>query len=175
MSNLKFTYLDKILHDINGPLHNISLLSELLSRDNTNMSKTDMIEYIKDIHESAGKLVRTINMLSSVTNLKTGKVNVQLAESDLISLVKKEISYHQRSKQQDQHIEIKLNSTIDSCKTLIDEYWFRQLLANLIMNAVNHSEKGMIEITTDITEKDGILHFSLSVKDEGCGIPEDEP
>jgi signal transduction histidine kinase len=88
--------------------------------------------------------------------------------------VKQEIKYHQIRNTTNHNLKIDLNNKISTCKTKVDSFWFKQMLANLIMNAVNHCEKGLIEIHTDIIKKDAVDYFHLTVSDEGCGIPENE-
>jgi signal transduction histidine kinase len=115
-----------------------------------------------------------VNLLSTITGLKSDMINIQLKEVDLIELVKQEIKHHQVRNTTNDNLKINLNNKIQGCKAKVDEFWFKQMLANLIMNAVNHCEKGLIEIHTGTVKKDNINYFRLTVSDEGCGIPEDE-
>lgn len=174
MSNIKFTYLDKIIHEMNSPLHAIYLLSEVMLIDKNVFKEIEYKENLELIHTSAEKLKKLVDLLSSITNLKSDKINIRPEPFDLITLIKQEIKYHQMRSTAGRDLKIELENKILSCKTKVDGLWFKQLLANLIMNAINHSEKGIIKITADIVKKDEVDYFRLNVSDEGCGIPEDE-
>jgi signal transduction histidine kinase len=174
MSNIKFTYLDKIIHEINAHIHNITALSDIMLNGKVKLSETQARENLEYINNAATKLGKIVSSLSSITDLKSGKLNMQLEELDLINLVKQETKHHQIRNSTNDNLKIGLNNKISSCLTIIDGFWFKQMLANLIMNAINHCEKGLIEIHTDLLKKDDIDYFHLTVSDEGCGIPENE-
>jgi signal transduction histidine kinase len=174
MHNVKFTYLDKIIHEMNAHIHNISALSDIMLHSKIKLSETQERENLEYINNAAVKLGKIVSSLSSITDLKSGKLNMQLEELDLINLVKQETKHHQIRNSTNHNLKIDLNSKISSCLTIIDGFWFKQMLANLIMNAINHCEKGLIEIHTDIIKKDAVDYFHLAVSDEGCGIPENE-
>jgi signal transduction histidine kinase len=174
MSNIKFTYLDKIIHEINAHIHNITALSDIMLNGKVKLSETQARENLEYINNAATKLGKIVSSLSSITDLKSGKINIQPEEVDLIALVKKETKHHQVRNSTNDNLKIGLNNKISSCLTIIDGFWFKQMLANLIMNAINHCEKGLIEIHTDLLKKDDIDYFHLTVSDEGCGIPENE-
>lgn len=171
MSDVKFTYLDKLIHEMNNPIHTICLLSEIMLQAKDEKVDVKSLEYI---NAASNKLAQIVNLLSSITNLKSDKIKIQLEELDLIDLVKQEIKQQQLRNKRNHNLKIDWNSKILNCKAKVDGFWFKQLLTNLILNAVNHSEKGIIEISTDILKKGDINYFFLNVSDEGCGIPENE-
>ena len=57
---------------------------------------------------------------------------------------------------------------------MVDKFWLGHLVSNLITNAVNHCNMGVIEISADMFKKGDIDYFQLIVSDEGSGIPENE-
>jgi signal transduction histidine kinase len=174
MPNIKFTYLDKIIHEMNGQIHAISALSDIMLDDKIKLSESQNRENLEFINNAAAKLSKIASSLSSITALKSDKINIQPEEVDLIDLVKQETKWHQVRNKTNSDIKIDLTSKIPSCKAKVDGFWFKQMLANLIMNAINHCEKGLIEVHTNIIKKDGNDYFCLTVSDEGFGIPEDE-
>jgi two-component system sensor histidine kinase ResE len=174
MSNLQITYLDKIVHEINGHLHIINFLSEMMLDSKMTFSEEDKKINLQQINDAAGKLARIVGVLSSVSNLKTDKINLKLEEVDLVVLLEKEVKYYQIKIRADSALKIEFNNKVQSCKTKVDQVWFGQLIANLIMNAVTHAIKGLIEVTAEIVNQDGAKYFSLAVSDQGAGIPEDE-
>jgi len=174
MYDREITYLDKLLHEINGQIHNIGLFAEIMLDSKEVLSGMDNKKNLEIIYDSARSLKRIVSLLSTVTNLKSDQINVELKELELVELVKQEVKFHQVRNKDNPKLKINLNNKVSSCKAAVDELWFRQLLINLIMNAINHCPKGTIEIEINTLHKDGVEYFSLSVIDEGCGIPEDE-
>jgi signal transduction histidine kinase len=174
MSNIKFTYLDKIIHEMNGQIHNIASLSDLMLDGKIQLRESQNKENLEYINNAAAKLGKIASSLPSITALKSDKINIQPQEVDLIDLVKQETKWHQVRNKRNDDIRIDLTSKILNCKAKVDGFWFKQILSNLIMNAINHCQKGLIEIHTDLIKKEDIDYFRLTVSDEGCGIPEGE-
>jgi signal transduction histidine kinase len=159
---------------MNAQIHNIASLSDLMLDDKIKFDEIQTRLNLEYINNAAAKLDKIVSSLSSITELKSNKIDIQPEEVDLIDLVKQETKCHQVRNKQNNDIRINLDNKIPNCKAKVDGFWFKQLLANLIMNAINHCEKGLIEVRTDIIKKDGIDYFCLTVSDEGCGIPEGE-
>ena len=174
MRNLNLTYLEKIIHEMNTPIHNIHLLSEVMLYNIKQENKMDHAEHVHHIQDSVQKLMKIVDLLSSVTELKSDKLTIKKEESDLIELINKEIKYYKRRSRTNPDLKVGFTSAVSSCKVKIDQFWFSQLLTNLINNAINHCEKGLIEVNADIISKNDIDYFRINVIDEGCGIPDNE-
>jgi len=174
MHNVQFTYLDKMIHEMNGPLHAICLLSEVMLLDKSDTGAMDNKQNLQHIYDSAEKLKKIVSLLSSITNLKSDKINVHLEELDLVHLVKQEVNHQQIRNKTNSDLTIDLINKVPSSKVKVDKFWFKQLVANIIINAIHHCEKGLIQLYTNTFKKDNTDYFRLSVSDEGCGVPEGE-
>jgi len=176
MSGINITYLEKIIHEMNTPLQNLGMIPDLMLDRNIVMSEIDKRESLGYIQDSAEKLVQLVRMLSSITNLQSEKIKLNIVRTDIVDLIAKEVKYHTTriKRDQDKQIEFIFNNKIEHCSAPLDKFWFGQLLANLIINAINHMDKGIIEVGLDIIKKDTTDYISLKVTDEGWGIPEDE-
>ena len=169
MNSLKITYLDKILHEMNGSINNIYLLSDfMLSK--AKLDKGDDKEGLRNIYEATKKLIKMVSLLSTIANLKSYTINIQLNKCDLIELVKQEVKYHE-ARTKNSSLKLKFQNRISSYYSIVDNFWLKQLLEILITNAINHTEKGVIKIRVGIIKEGGTEYFSLRVSDEGCGIP----
>lgn len=170
MQYTKITYLEKIIHEMSSLIQAVYLCSELMIENQDICNK----ENLSHIHEASEKLRKLLSLLTSITHLKTSEIDLHLEEVDLIALVQHEIKYHQVRNKSNPDLKIDCVSNVRNCPVKVDQFWFKQLLANLIINAINHCERGIIEVCTDIVTKTGKHYFFLSVRDEGCGIAEDE-
>lgn len=171
MNDFKLTYLDKVIHELNNSINAIYLLSDVML-NKANLSE-DNKENLSHIYYSCQKLIEIVRLLGTITNLKSDKINILMDRSDLIDLVKQEVKYYQ-IQTKNHALKLEFKNKISSCNSVVDNFWLRQLLGILITNAINHTENGSIEICVDIVKKDNTECFNLIVKDEGCGIPQDE-
>lgn len=174
MMDIRITYLEKLIHEMNTPLGNIYLLSDLMLNDNGRFSEKDKKSSLQHIHDSSKKISKIVSLLSTITNLKHNKVALHLEGLDLVDLIKQEVKYHETTAVAKPNLKIFFNSSVENCISKVDEFWFKQLLANLIINAINHTKEGKIEIVLKIVNDNDQNYFSLAVKDEGTGIPKNE-
>jgi signal transduction histidine kinase len=150
MNRLAVTYFEKMLHEMNGPITTIYLLSDLmLSNSNVKLDKRNNRENLRSIYEAAKKLNKMVNLLSTITNFQSDTINIQLNKCDLIELVKEEVKYHQ-VRNKNSSLILKFQNRTSSYYSIVDNFWFKQLLGILITNAMNHTEKGVIKIRVGI-------------------------
>ncbi len=126
MNNLEITYLDKILHEINGSVTNIHLLSDLML-SKVKLNKKNGIENLRNIYESSNKLGKIVNLLSTITNLKSDTMKIQSNKCNLIDIIKQEIKYHQ-VRIRNSSLILKFQNRTLSCYGMVDDFWFKQLL-----------------------------------------------
>lgn len=178
MKNINLTYLEKIIHEMNTPLHNLNMLPDLMLDDKISMSKSDKDESLRYIQDSAQKLTQLTKMLAAITNLNSEEIQLKFSAVDIINLVSKEIEYHNTYIKNDDNkqIQIIFNNKIRLAQyeVTIDQFWIGQLLSNIIVNAINHMNIGTIEVDLDLVLENKDQYFNLQIKDQGCGIPEKE-
>lgn len=179
MKSINITYLEKIVHEMNTPLHSLGMLPDIMLDENIQMTEAEQRECLGYIKTSAERLTQLAKMLSSITNVGSEKIKLKLVETNLIELINKEIKYHQAHLKRDdtKKIEVALNNTIgtDTYIAKLDSFWFRQLLSNLIINAINHMTEGVIEIKLrQIKNENSVDSLQIEVIDEGCGIATNE-
>ncbi len=93
-----------------------------------------------------------MNLLSTITNLKSYTINIQSNKYDLIAMVRQETKYPQERNRNSSLI-LKFQNRIPRYYSIADNFWFRQLLGILITNTMNHTEKGVIKVRVDITKE----------------------
>lgn len=176
MSNINITYLEKIIHEMNTPLQNLVMIPDLMLDERIHISKLQEYENLVSLKAAAEKLAQIVRMLSSITNLDSRTIDLNLSKVDLIGLISDEIEYHKGRILQDkkQLINFVFYQGVDHCSVDIDEFWFKQMVSNLIVNAINHMDKGILEIALDLYKEDDKQYLRLRVIDEGWGIPEKE-
>jgi K+-sensing histidine kinase KdpD len=175
-SNAKLTELDRmktdflgiVSHDFRSPLASIVLAAKALIRRPDQADGQRLTEYLQVIIDQATKLINLAEDTLSVTKLESGKLNYMFNMVNLERLVKDAAAMVNLSKRHTWKYEI----DPDVAFVKGDQSKLRQVLQNLISNAVKYSPNGgeVILRATDYSAD----HLVVSVKDAGIGIPEDQ-
>lgn len=113
--------------------------------------------------------VRTIDLILNAANLQKGTVNYEMKPVDLKELILKIL---EDKKETIEKKGLTLETNIGAEKYMMngDIFWLKEVVSNLIDNAVNYTEKG--KIITSLAKKDSKILFT--VKDTGIGITEED-
>ena len=168
----KSEFLANMSHEIRTPLNGIIGFTGLLKN-----TKLEAIQrnYMNTITESANSLMEIINDILDFSKIESGKLELDIKKYDLRELVNQVIElvkYDTNIKK----LDLELN--IEECVpkyVWADSIRVKQILINLLGNAVKFTEKGKITVTiqniTSLDSNKTKLHFS--VKDTGIGIKKD--
>jgi signal transduction histidine kinase len=154
-----------VSHDIRTPLNAILGYSELLQ--NGIKSPAEMDEALESIRESGTTLLELVNDVLDLAKLDSGKMSLH-PEPVLLTRLTDNVFASFRLTAAEKGVEL-VNRTADVPEVLLDEHRVRQILFNLIGNAVKFTERGSITVAASYA--DANLEFSVS--DTGCGIPSD--
>ena len=159
----KSFFFSTVSHDIRTPLNAIVGYSELLKlgykRDE------DRQKALASIVSSANMLQKLIGDVLDLSKLETGTMELMPVTTDCAKLAKDVLSaYVEPLKKKG----VKLIARIAAMPLVeIDSHRIRQILRNLVGNAVKYTEKGQIEVSVSY---DDYERLSISVADTGCGI-----
>jgi PAS domain S-box-containing protein len=174
-NRLKSEFLANMSHEIRTPMNAILGFSELL-RDKLNNSQ-ESASYIEGITSSGKSLLNLINDMLDLSKIEAGKFDIRYESVSLRNLVHdlKQIFELETSKK---GLDFKLTIAPESPELIIfDEARLRQVLFNIIGNAVKFTEKGFIEIQINTIEKksdQSTYDIFVKVSDTGIGIPADQ-
>jgi len=165
----KSEFLANMSHEIRTPMNAIIGFSELLYNTMENEKQRSQIASIR----SSGKnLLNIINDILDLSKIEAGKLSLQTETVNIHRLAKEmEMMFAHTTGEKDISFYIETESEIPSA-LLLDETRLRQVLFNLLGNAVKFTDKGHIILTLDKKSKENnLIDLTIKVEDTGIGIP----
>ena len=166
----KSLFLANMSHEIRTPMNAIIGFSELLSNIVTD---TKLLSYVNSIKIAGKNLLQIINDILDLSKIEAGKMVIQF-EPISIKTIFKEIEQIFYLKMSEKNLEliIQIDPNIPN-SLLLDEIRLRQILLNLVGNAIKFTETGYIKLraksNTKVTEKEQI-DLMIEIEDSGIGI-----
>ncbi len=165
----KTEFLSKISHEIRTPLNAIVGFSEIMT---DNVDSDEDYEYMKGITESSHALLSLINKILDLSKIEAKKLVIknQIVDIEKVFYDLK-ILYQQSIKDKGLKSIFKLNNNgIDFL--ILDDFRLKQLVANLIENAIKFTNEGDVKLVFEVNKKSSGNKTSLiiTVEDTGIGI-----
>jgi TMAO reductase system sensor TorS len=168
MSQAKGEFLANMSHEIRTPMNGVIGTLQLLS--DTKLAP-EQEEYVNTAHKSAHSLLTILNDILDLSKIEAGKLNIELIPLDLREIVSELITLHTMTAEEKC---IQLYAEIDDKlpQVLIgDPTRLRQILANLVSNALKFTEKGHVLVRIKVVSSDAEnADIRFEVEDTGIGI-----
>ena len=165
----KSVFLANMSHELRTPLNAILGFSQLMRQDmSLNPRQWENLDIIND---SGKHLLKLINDVLEIAKIEAGKLQLEIATFDLQALIR-EVVDMMRLRAQQKGLQLQLDQSSRFPRYIKgDEARLRQILVNLISNAVKFTTQGSVTVRLDV--KDGAhRHLLLEVEDSGPGISE---
>jgi signal transduction histidine kinase len=172
LNEKKSDFIAKISHELRTPMTSIKgamdyLIAKIPKISQSSNDTRDIIEFLGVIKKNADRLIRMVNDTLDLERIESGILDLHLNQFDMISLIKEAIiSFQTVAAENNITFTIVAHSKVF---ITADEDMIRQVLINLISNAINFSPHGS-EIRIAVTDSDKTLIVSLT--DNGPGIPD---
>ena len=156
-----------ITHDIKAPAASIAGFIDLLSEY---VDQPKAVGYLQNISGSAKHLLQLVSALLDYHKLESGKAErheVSFAPAVLISECVAQMQPLAMEKK------LKLATDVQVTESMLcrsDAFRIKQIVNNLVGNAIKYTDKGEVRVGVNITNR----QLSISVKDTGCGMTPDE-
>ncbi|MCK5136303.1 MAG: response regulator [Bacteroidales bacterium] len=170
---LKSSFLANMSHEIRTPMNGIIGFAELITKpDLTNDKKKYYADIIKS---STSRLLRLLTDIIDYSKIDAGQIEIHEIPFNLNLLIDQVISEAKLNIQNTSVSDVEVITckalTKDSAVFISDEIRLKQILMNLINNALKFTSEGYIEVGYEDPSKDGLI---LYVKDTGIGISKDK-
>lgn len=165
--NLKSAFLANMSHEIRTPLNAILGFTQLLEQDD--LTKHEINEYVSMINKGGKTLLQLINDIIDIAKIEANQLKIEKQKVNANEIIKDVHKFLDTTKQtlSKEHITIELEIPPDNIYINADPHRFRQMLNNLVNNALKFTDKGFISIGFDIENSKTAKFF---VKDTGIGI-----
>lgn len=171
-NRLKSEFLANMSHEIRTPMNSILGFSEIMLNTTDNPKQKN---YLKTILDSGKTLLSLINDILDLSKIEAGQLEIHLQPTD-IRAVLWEIENLFKPKANEKGIDLYSDLDLNLPKSFkADDIRLKQILLNLVGNAVKFTESGEIEIQVKVVRiQSGLFDLEISVRDTGIGIPDEE-
>lgn len=164
---MKSTFLANMSHELRTPLNGILGFSELI----TNGSENAYIKHLSQIiFQSSKRLMETLDMILDLSKIESGKMKMNLVDQDITLMLGDIIRFYELYAARKK---LKLSFNLPSRPIIVklDDRMFREIINNLIDNAIKFTNEGEIKIDVSVERFSGIDYGIIKVSDTGIGIP----
>ena len=169
---LKSSFLANMSHEIRTPMNSIIGFSNLLSSEE--IPEDQKAEFANYIKSSGELLMKLIDDIIDIAKIEAGEIRIDKKECNILKLLQ-ELDHTYKeiiNKSGKKHLRIILNPCdLKDLNIKTDPYRLKQILSNLINNAIKFTDTGYIELGYKIKNEKTIEFF---VKDTGVGLSRDE-
>ncbi len=173
-SNVKTQFLANMSHEIRTPMNSVLGFLTLIE-NGLFESEKELKDFARNAKTSAESLLDIINNILDLSKIEAGKMDVDVMETSIEEEVNKAVSIV-TPLLNEKKLELSIEISPDLPETVYgDGAKYRQVLVNLLNNAIKFTDTGSVGIRIQKeTQTDAIIKIRTSVTDTGKGIPEEK-
>ncbi len=167
----KSEFLANMSHEIRTPMNSILGFTELLQEQ---VQGDRQKSYLHAVSSSGKTLMRLINDILDLSKIEAGRMDITYEPIDVAQVVR-EVGAMFSAKVQEKGLQLRIESDVSApIGMMLDEIRLRQILFNLVGNAVKFTDKGAVTLRmrTERGIEPNRIKLQLEVEDSGIGIPD---
>ncbi|HJR64143.1 MAG TPA: ATP-binding protein [Gemmatimonadaceae bacterium] len=167
----KTDFLARMSHELRTPLNSVIGFSNVLLKNRGGNLRDQDSMLLTRIHDNGLQLLQLIDDLLDLSRIEAGKQRLSLSDISLTTVVREAVAQlEERAGSRDLALQIELPPRVVPIQA--DARKLRQVLLNLIGNAIKFTDAGGITVRVDVDERD--VPTRIQVSDTGIGIPESQ-
>jgi len=170
MNRVKTNFLANMSHEVRTPLVAILGFSEVLSGI---IKEEELKNYVNMIHTGGERLLDTLNLILDLSVIESQKIKIELIPLNIIEEVNLVAALFEKTALR-KKLKIDIKSEFESYIINLDAKILRQILNNLINNAIKYTNAGKITVKLNEEKTEGGKFFAVRIEDTGIGIPENK-
>jgi signal transduction histidine kinase len=171
--SLKSAFLANMSHEIRTPLNAIVGFSQIIV--DKNIDQEEQERFFQYIQENSNQLINLVNDIIDLSKLESNQLVIRESMTELNQLMYelKVMAEHEKKTREKDHILVFMETDLLDNNGLIyiDQYRLKQILTNLLVNAIKFTPKGYIHFGYRLKDNDTLLFF---IRDTGIGIPKNK-
>lgn len=171
-NNAKSQFLANVSHEIRTPINTILGMNEMIHREADSES---ILRYSEDIKNSGKTLLSIVNDILDISKIESGKIRIVCAEYDISNMLVDTI-HAADVKCREKGLRFRYDISPEIPRYLFgDELRLKQVITNIITNAIKYTEHGHVSFKVYHEEiSDGEINLVVSVEDTGIGIKDED-
>lgn len=171
VTRTKSEFLAQLSHEIRTPMNGILGMTELLGGSPLSPTQQD---YLKTISSSGSHLLKILDDVLDFSKIEAGKMSIDISSFDLANMLAECIELF-KARIEEKQLELITHIDSDvSPQVKGDPMRIRQVLTNLISNAVKYTDHGEIAVNITADNRSGKDNICFEVSDTGIGIPPEQ-
>ena len=171
-SKTKSEFLSNMSHEIRTPINAVLGMNEMILRESKD---ENILEYAENVKNAGNSLLGIVNDILDFSKIEAGKMEIIPVEYELSSLLNDLVNMI-KPRADKKNLQLIVNADKNLPTMLFgDEIRIKQVVTNILTNAVKYTEKGSVTLKVEILSKsaENIL-IRFSVKDTGIGIKQED-
>ncbi|MCH5266323.1 MAG: response regulator [Lachnospiraceae bacterium] len=170
-SESKGRFLANMSHEIRTPINAVLGMDAMILRES---KETQIREYALDIQNAGQTLLSLINDILDISKIESGKLEIIPVEYDFSSLIHDLMNMvGMRAQEKGLELNLSVDESLPS-RLWGDDVRLRQILVNLMNNAVKYTEKGSVTLSVSAAIQEEMAELTFRVEDTGIGIREED-
>ncbi|MDR2038805.1 MAG: PAS domain-containing protein [Bacteroidales bacterium] len=166
---LKSSFVANMSHEIRTPMNGIIGFSQLISKE---IMSEKGNKYLNIINDNCNMLLKLIDDIIDISKIDSQQMKIALQPCDLNNFLDELYIFYDQILSKKNKVEFVMGEMPGHCANILtDPIRLRQILGNLIDNAIKFTDVGFIKVDCVISG-DGLIHFTIT--DTGIGIPENK-
>ncbi|MCI7767619.1 MAG: ATP-binding protein [Oscillospiraceae bacterium] len=172
INKAKTVFISNMSHEIRTPINAVLGMDEMILRES---SEEHIRQYAGNIRSAGKMLLSIINDILDYSKIEAGKMEIIPVEYSTAAMID-DICSIVSIKVKEKNLKLNVNVSEDIPSRLLgDELRIKQIIINILTNAVKYTEKGSVTFTVDCTEaEEGMTGLRIRVEDTGIGMRKED-